>query len=278
MTKTVVITGANSGIGRATAKALASQGYSIITICRNKVEGDKLVTELKRDNPSIQAENVVADLSDLNSVKKAADIILSSHSTIDRLINNAGYYPPVIEYVNGVERAFVAAHLGHMLLTELLMPALKNSSEARVINVSSDLHSQGKVSRFFKKPAGHNPQQAYGDAKLANILFTIALAKRLPDNITTYSLHPGVVNTNFGNTVTGMMKVVITIFKPFFITSEKGAITSTYLATEDIQQLKPYSGKYFAKCQLAKIKNNDATEENANWLWDKSTEILKSYF
>jgi NAD(P)-dependent dehydrogenase (short-subunit alcohol dehydrogenase family) len=278
MAKTVVITGANSGIGRATAKALASQGYSIITLCRNKVEGDKLVVELKKDNPSIQAENVVADLSDLNSVKKAATTILSRHSTIDRLINNAGYYPPVIEYVNGVERAFVAAHLGHMLLTELLMPALKNSPEARVINLSSALHSQGKVSRFFKKPAGHNPQQAYGDAKLANILFTIALAKHLPDNVTTYSLHPGVVNTNFGNTVTGMMKVVITIFKPFFITPEKGAVTSIYLADENIQQLKPYSGKYFAKSKLAKINSSDATEENANWLWDKSTEILKPYF
>ena len=278
MTKTVVITGANSGIGRATTKALASQGYSIITICRNKIEGEKLVAELKRDNPSGQVENVVADLSDLNSVKKAAATILSSHSTIDRLINNAGYYPPVIEYVNGVERAFVAAHLGHMLLTELLMPALKNSPEARVINVSSALHSQGKVSRFFTKPSGHNPQQAYGDAKLANVLFTMALAKRLPDNVTTYSLHPGVVNTNFGNTVTGMMKVVITVFKPFFITPEQGAVTSIYLAEENIQHLKPYSGKYFAKSKLTKISNSDATDENANWLWDKSTEILKPYF
>ncbi|HEY8934707.1 MAG TPA: SDR family NAD(P)-dependent oxidoreductase [Cyclobacteriaceae bacterium] len=278
MAKTIVITGANSGIGRATAKALASQGYSIVTICRNKVEGDKLVAELKRNNPSIQAENVVADLSDLNSVKKAAEIILSNHSTVDRLINNAGYYPPAIEYVNGVEKSFVASHLGHMLLTELLMPALKKSPEARVINVSSALHSQGKVSRFFTKPSDHNPQQAYGDAKLANILFTIELAKRLPDNVTTYSLHPGVVNTNFGNTVTGMMKVMITIFKPFFITPEKGAVTSIYLAEENIQQLKQHSGKYFAKSELAKINNPAATEVNANWLWDKSTEILKSYF
>ena len=219
----------------------------------------------------------MADFSDLNSVQKAAAIILSNHSTIDRLINNAGYYPPFIEYVDGVEKAFVAAHLGHMLLTELLMPALQKSPEARIINVSSALHSQGKVSRFFTKPLGHNPQKAYGDAKLANVLFAMALSKRLPENITTYSLHPGVVNTNFGNTVTGMMKVMITIFKPFFITPEKGARTSLYLAQENIQLLKPYTGKYFAKSKPAKILNNDATAENADWLWNKSLEIIKPY-
>ena len=275
--KTVVITGANSGIGKATAEILASKGYNIITICRKNKEGEKTVAALQALNPSITAENFTLDLSNLSEVRKTGQAIREKYPVIDRLINNAGYYPPAIEYLDGIEKSFVASHLGHFLLTETLLPSLSRSAEARVINVSSALHSNGKFERFFKQVSGHNPSNAYGDDKLANILFTIALARELPPNVTTYSLHPGVVNTNFANTVTGVFKVIITLFSPFFITPEKGAATSVYLADESIQTLKPNSGMYFEKKKPVSTRNKDITEANATSLWKKSRELLNAY-
>jgi retinol dehydrogenase-12 len=275
--KTVIITGANSGIGHATAQLLASKGYNIITICRKKTDGEKTASDLQKSNPSVTAENFTADLSNLAEVKKTALAIREKYPVIDRLINNAGYYPPSIEYVNGVEKSFLASHLGHMLLTELLLPSLIHSPEARVINVSSALHNDGRVSRFFKQTPDLNPAKAYGDDKLANILFTAALAKRLPSNVTAYSLHPGVVNSNFANTVTGGLKIAITLFSVFFITPLKGAVTSVYLADEPVEKLKPYNGQYFNKKKPAATNNKDISETNANALWDKSMDLLKIY-
>ena len=275
--KTVIITGANSGIGYATAQLLASKGYNIITICRKKTEGEKTASDLKKSNPSITAENFTVDLSNLSGVKKTAQAIREKYPVIDRLINNAGYYPPSIEYVDGIEKSFLASHLGHMLLTELLLPSLTRSPEARVITVSSALHRDGSVSRFFKKSPDLNPAKAYGDDKLANILFAAALAKRLPSHVTSYSLHPGVVNSNFANTVTGTLKVLIKLFSIFFITPLKGAATSVYLVDEPIEKLKPYNGQYFDKQKPAATRNKDVSESNASALWDKSMEALKAY-
>lgn len=275
--KTVVITGANSGIGLATARILASKGYNIITICRKKAEGESTASDLQKRNPSIVSENFTLDLSDLKEVKRVALLIREKYPVIDRLINNAGYYPPLIEYIDGVEKSFVASHLGHMLLTELLLPALKHSTESRIINISSTLHADGRASRFLKKVPDHNPAKAYGDDKLANILFTMGLVKVLPANVTAYSLHPGVVNSNFANTVTGGLKILITLFSVFFITPEKGAATSVYLADEPFERLKSDNGKYFDKQRPASTKNKDITEANATELWTKSMQMLKAY-
>jgi retinol dehydrogenase-12 len=275
--KRVIITGANSGIGYATAQILALKGYNIVTLCRKKAEGEKTAGDLQKAYPAITAENFTVDLSDLEAVKKTALLIRDKYPVIDRLINNAGYYPPTIEYIEGIEKSFLASHLGHMLLTELLMPSITQSPEARVINLSSSLHADGSVSRYFKQTSNLTPGQAYGDDKLANILFASALAKRLPSNVTAYSVHPGVVNTNFGNTVTGGLKIAITLFSIFFITPVKGAATSVYLVDEDIEKIKPYNGRYFAKEKVTSTSNKDVSESNANMLWDKSREVLKGY-
>ncbi len=275
--QTVVITGANAGIGLATVQALAKQGYSIIMICRSKIEGDKVAEELKKTNHSIQIENIVADLSDFDSIKKAAASILAEYSVIDRLINNAGYYPTKIEYVNDIEKTFYASHLGHMLLTKLLLPALQRSSDSRIINISSGLHARGKIARFFIRTSNTDLTLAYADAKFANILFTMALSTRLPENITAYSLHPGTVLTNFQRNLSGTFKVLATIFKPIFITPEKGAFTTLYLVNKNIDNLKSYSGRCFAKTKLVGIKNKESTNVNATWLWDKSMAILKTF-
>ena len=276
MGKTVVITGANAGIGLATAKGLAAMGYTIVTICRDERKGAETISTLKQHYPDVNAENFTADLSDLNAVKYASDRILAKYPVVDRLINNAGYYPAAIEYLNGIEKTFFASHLGHMLLTECLMPALERSDESRVINVSSALHSQGRSNRFFKRVTGMTASQAYGDAKLANILFTMALAERLPKNITTYSLHPGVVSTNFAKGTTGAFSALINIMRPFFLTPEKGAAASIYLADVETEKLASFNGRYFVKKQPADTNNPDVNRQNAEMLWETSLQLFKS--
>ena len=217
ITNTIVITGANSGIGRATAEILAAKGYNVVTICRKRAEGEKTVADLRKLNPKIKAENFTADLSDLDQVAKTAQAIKRKYPVIDRLINNAGYYPPSIEYIGDIEKSFVASHLGHMLLTELLLPSLQQSKESRVINLTSALHSNGRANRFFQRTPNLDPGNAYGDSKLAGILFSMALAKELPAHVSAYSVHPGVVRTNFDRTVRGAFKIAIVLFKPFFL-------------------------------------------------------------
>jgi retinol dehydrogenase-12 len=275
--KTVVITGANAGIGLATAKGLASKGYNIVTICRDSRKGQETIDTLKQINKNIQAENFTTDLSDLNAVKQTADVIAAKYPVIDRLINNAGYYPAEIEYIDTVEKTFFASHLGHMLLTQRLMPSFERAVEARIINVSSALHSQGKVSRFFKRVDGMTASQAYGDAKLANVLFTMELSKRLAKNVTTYSLHPGVVRTNFAKGTSGAFAIMLNIMRPFFISPDKGAATSIHLADAAIEKLAPFNGQYFDKKAPAKTSNNDITDANAKALFDRSNEMLKPF-
>ncbi len=276
-TKTVVITGANSGIGRATAEILAAKGYNIVTICRKSAEGEKTVAALRKINPQVSAENFTVDLSDLDQVAKTAQAIKQKYPVIDRLINNAGYYPASIEYVGDIEKSFLASHLGHMLLTELLLPSLQQSKESRVINLTSALHAGGRANRFFQRTSDLDPGNAYGDSKLANILFSMALAKELPAHVSAYSVHPGVVRTNFDNTVTGAFKIAITLAKPFFLSPEKGAATSVYLADAPIEAIKAHRGKYFTKSKPASTRNADVTAANAEALWKKSLEVLKPY-
>ena len=275
--KVVLITGANAGIGLATSKILAAKGYDIVILCRDKSKGEQTVAELLKVNPGIRAENYTADLSDLAAIQKVAHDITTKYPVIDRLINNAGYYPGVIEYKGEIEKTLFSAHLGHMLLTSLLMPSLKNSTEARVINVSSALHNQGKIDRFFKRVKGQSLVEAYADSKLANILFTMGLAKQLPENVVTYSLHPGVVKTNFGKGTSGFFSMMFTIFRPFFISPEQGAATSVYLADTEIQKIKPFAGGYFANQKPKKVTHKDVTDQNAIWLWNKSSDYIKPY-
>lgn len=272
--KTAVITGANSGIGYATATQLAAKGYNVIIICRKKTEGDKVVASLKALNPAIQAENFTVDLSDLANVHAVALEIAEQYPVVDRLINNAGYYPAAIEYKNDIEKSFLASHLGHMLLTQLLLPCLERSPEARVINVSSELHKGGDTTRFFAKPVDLNPGKAYADDKLANILFTKAFANRSPKNITAYAVHPGVVRTGFGNNVSGAFKVAITIFRPFFLSAAQGAEPIVRLTDANISDVKPFSGTYFHRRKPKVSNHSQITIERAEWLWQKSEEKL----
>jgi NAD(P)-dependent dehydrogenase (short-subunit alcohol dehydrogenase family) len=272
--KTIVITGANSGIGLATAHALAKE-HRLILICRNLGKGQDALGSIRNAYPNAQLELVIANLGDLNSVAKAADDILARHPVIDVLLNNAGYITTKISYTDEVEDTLYASHLGHMLLTQRLMPALEKSPEARIINVSSAVHPMGRYARMFQKVEGLTLFQSYGDAKLANVLFSLALSTRTTPNITSYSLHPGVIRTGFMADSTGFKRFLLTIGRPFLATPEKGARTSVYLTTAPIAQLKAHNGGYFADSKPKTGTSKEITAANATGLWEQSVAYLK---
>ena len=181
-TKTIVITGANSGIGRATAEILAVKGYNIITICRKKAEGEKTVAALLKINPKINAENFTADLSDLEQVAKTAHAIKEKYTVIDRLINNAGVMvPPYSKTVDGFELQFGTNHLGHFALTAGLMSLLQETKGSRIVNVASSAEKFGRLDfdDLTWEKRQYKAWRAYGDSKIANLYFTYELNRRL---------------------------------------------------------------------------------------------------
>ncbi|MVM35610.1 SDR family NAD(P)-dependent oxidoreductase [Spirosoma sp. HMF4905] len=275
--KTVLITGANAGIGLATAKAMARRGFNLILLCRNKEKGREALAILKRINPAVTVELFLADLSDIDSVRQVAQQISRAHSKLDVLINNAGYSPNRIEFINNIEKSFYANHIGPFVLTYYLMDLLKAAGEARIINLSSAAYSLGNASRFFKRNGNLSIMAAYGDGKLANILFTKELAKRYTDSgITAYAVHPGVVNTGFGSNFAGALGFMMTLARPFMRTPERGAETSVYLATSPLTSLirkngqDGGSGGFFADSRPKSIRHSDITIKQAAELWAKS--------
>ncbi|WP_460940654.1 SDR family NAD(P)-dependent oxidoreductase [Spirosoma humi] len=279
--KTALITGANVGIGLATAKALARRGFNLILLCRNQEKGEEALNSLQRIKPAVTVELLLADLTDAGSIRRAAAQIKRNHQTLDVLINNAGYSPDRIEFVDNVEKSFYANHLGHFILTYYLLDLLKASGEARVINLSSAAYVLGNASRFFRQDKKLSVLSAYGDGKLANILFTKELATRYADfGITAYALHPGVVKSGFGSNFTGGFSLLMGLARPFMRTPEQGAETSVYLATAPLAALTGTDGKgggsggFFADSRPKLVKHNDLTKKRAADLWTKSMEFV----
>ncbi len=275
MSRIALITGANSGLGLATAQALARQGFTLIFLLRSREKGEKARKQILEKSPQAQIDLFFADLTDMDSIRQASQQIHANYDRIDCLINNAGYAPAQIEFTReGYEKSFVANHLGHFLLTLELIDLLEASGQGRIINLSSAAHAMGKSRRFFLK---HNTKMniwsAYGDGKLANLLFTKELANRLAGkNVTAYAVHPGVVNTQFGRNFTDWWKYGFGILRPFMITTEEGAQTSIFLATADLP--KSYNGGYFSKSKPARTLNRDVNDYNAQLLWKRSEEAI----
>ena len=275
--KYCLITGATSGIGHATAMAIAKTGAHITVLCRNEEKGRDVVAQLSRLSGR-QAELLVADLSCQADVRRVANEYLASNKPLDLLVNNAGVVNMHRRLtVDNIEETFAVNHLSYFLLTTLLLPRLQKSSYARVVNVASEAYKFVKSIGIDDINAQHSYKTftIYGRSKLANILFTRELAKRLANtSVTINCLHPGAVNSSLGSQNSGLLsRVLPLLLKPFFKTPEQGAQTSIYLALSP--EVAGITGQYFANKKITKLKawaKNDIESEALWKLSEKMTE------
>ncbi|MFO0595518.1 MAG: SDR family oxidoreductase [Myxococcaceae bacterium] len=253
--KTAVVTGASSGIGTETARVLAAAGANVVLAVRNVKAGEELVAQWKSALPANAGSLTVEalDLGDLASVRSFVARYLESGRPLHLLVNNAGIMAvPQGQTRQGFELQVGTNHVGHFALTTGLLPALEKSAPARIVTVSSDLHKSGDPERLVaaleKKPTKYTPFGAYGDSKLANILFVKALSKRLPKGVEAFSLHPGVINTNLSRSM-GWQGVIFRAVGGLFMKSiPQGAATSVFAATAP--ELQGQSGAYLSDCHV----------------------------
>ena len=274
MGKRALITGANSGIGYATAEGLLSAGYELLIWARSLDKAESTRALLLAKFPQAQIAVFAADLSDLKAVSDTATAIAAQYDSLDVLINNAGYYPQAVKFNDlDIEETLYASHFGHFLLTRILLPLLERGSDARIVNVSSEAHKFGASSRFFSKGAS-NTFKAYSDAKLANVIFTLGFRLQHPNSaVRAYSLHPGVIDTNLPHKAKGLFKFLFWLARPFLSTPQKGAATSLYLATQANANIDG-AAVYFDKSRPAKYNKKEVTPDIARWFWAKTEEVL----
>lgn len=267
--KVILITGANSGMGLAASIALAKKGTHVIMLCRSLERGKEAIQQAKQESGSDSLELMQCDLGSLSSIRLFADQFYAKHSKLDVLLNNAGVVSLKRNLTeDGFESMMGVNHLGHFLLTLLLLPALEQAEQGRIVNVSSGAHKIGNI--HFEDPylsKGFSVWKGYAQSKLANILFTTELARRLKEtNVTANSLHPGAVATSLGvNRQTGFGKRVYAMLKPFFLTPKEGAKTAIYLM--ESPEVSGISGHYFYKNKKAPVTERAKDIDLAGKLW-----------
>jgi NAD(P)-dependent dehydrogenase (short-subunit alcohol dehydrogenase family) len=271
--KTVLITGANQGIGKASAAALGKLGARLVLVCRNAEKGRAAIAEIEREGAR-GATLLVGDMGSQADVRRIATEFKAGHDRLDVLLNNAGVLVTSRRTtVDGIEETFAINHLGYFLLTRLLLDVLKASAPSRVVSVSSEAHRRAKMrwDDLEFKAGEYSSFAAYGQSKLANILFTRELARRLEGTkVTANCLHPGVIASGFGHTYGGAISVVLKVARPFLITPEKGARTQVFLASSpDVEGI---SGKYFDKCKERAPSAEALAEGAPERLWAVSEE------
>jgi len=274
----ILITGGNSGIGKATAIALAQRGAKVIIACRNETKAKEAVWNIKKAAESELVDYVTCDLSDFNSIKSCTENYLNKFARIDVLINNAGLFTDTLQLTRqGFELQFGVNHLGHFLLTHLLLDALQKSPTPRIINMSSGEHYRGKIDmQSFRGEMGvkdYKGMLAYRQSKLANVLFTKELARRYP-NIYSHALHPGIVSTEIAQKETNwLLSGFWRLIRPMMMTPEKGAKTSVYLASS--AEVLKVNGKYFTKCKEKEPARLAKDETLAKQLWEVSEGMIQ---
>ncbi len=278
--RTVVVTGGNSGIGFETAAALASMGARVLVTARNADKGRAAVAAItERLHGEVSVQLVVFDLADLASVRQGAAEILEQAPRLDVLVNNAGLVlTERAETVDGYEATFAINHLGPFLLTNLLLERLAGSTPARIVNVASTAHGATRKGIPFddlQTTGRYRGMRVYGQSKLANMLFTLELARRFEGRgVTANSLHPGTVRTGYGGDgdARGFLAFGIKIASPFFLSPAKGARTSVYLASSP--EVEGVSGEYFVKCKPRKPRRWAQDPEAARRLWQVSEQLV----
>ncbi|XP_049781160.1 retinol dehydrogenase 13-like isoform X1 [Schistocerca cancellata] len=288
--KTAIITGANTGIGKETALDLARRGATVVLACRDEQKAETAAEDLRKRLQSCEGAGQVhvqrLDLASLTSVRACARRLLEQHPKIHLLINNAGIMAcPHAVTEDGFEMQLGVNHLGHFLLTCLLLPRLRASAPARIVNVSSLAHLGGSIDfddLMWEK--SYNATFAYARSKLANILFTKELGKRLEvvrnpigTGVTAYSLHPGVVATelsrHFDSAYFPGVTWLFNNMARFVIKSpEQGAQTSIYCAVEE--SLSKETGLYYSDCRRTMPSRRARDGETARRLWEESARLV----
>lgn len=277
--KICLVTGANAGIGKETCFALAEKGAEVVLTARNHQQAAQVRSKIisETGNPNIHL--IAADLSSFQDVLNLSEEFRARFDRLDVLINNAGIF--LTEYhetSEGFETQWMVNHLAHYLLTRRLLDLLKVSNYARVINVSSNAHLKGRINfEDLNGKKNYNGLQAYAQSKLANLLFTKELAARqMGAGVSSYTLHPGVVNTGIGNkNNNSWMSWIWRLGKPFMISPAKGAATIVYLASTP--NLAGLSGLYFVNSQPHPSSDLSTDNTLASRLWDVSEESVKDY-
>jgi retinol dehydrogenase-12 len=270
--KSCVVTGATSGIGRVTARALAERGATVLVVGRSRERCEATVETIRQGVPGAEVEFFQADLSSQAEIRRLAREVQERVPRLDVLVNNAGTMSMKRqETVDGIELTFALNHLAYFLLTNLLLDRLKASAPARIISVSSDAHHWAKRIDFASLPRVEQYRgfQAYCQSKLANLLFTYELARRLEGTgVTANALHPGFVATNIfaGNGPTGwMMRAAARVLA---ISPEEGARTTVLLATAP--ELEGVSGRFFVRGRPVSSSRASQDQDAARQLWDVS--------
>lgn len=270
--KVCLITGGNSGIGKATALELAKMGATVVILCRSKEKGQDAVMEIIEQSGNQDIHLLIADLSNQRMVRQAADEFKEKFNKLDVLINNAAVFlPKRSETEDGIETTFATNYLSHFLLTNLLLDLLEVSGEGRVINVASK-HNGIKMN-FDDLMLKNNYSffRAVGPTKLGLILFTKELAKRLEGKpVTVNSLHPGIIKTNLMHRLPWILR---SLFSLMSAKTEKGAKTPVYLATSE--DVKGINGQFFVNCKQEKTTEAANDLIAAKQLWDISMSLLR---
>ena len=269
--KTVVITGATSGIGEVAADRLAGKGARIVFIARDRARGEETLKHLRAISDGDHSAHY-ADLSRISEMKRVASEIAQSEPGIDILINNAGAMFNTRKVTgDGLEMTFALNHMAYFVVTNLLLP--KMSAGARIVSTASDAHKGARLDFSDLQSSRHySGFGVYGRSKLCNILFTRELARRLNGTgITANCFHPGFVATRFGDQSGGALSIGIRAAKTFALTPEQGAQTMVYLANSpDVAEI---SGGYFVKCKPATPTREAQNDSDSRRLWDVSAEL-----
>jgi len=273
--KICLVTGANSGIGKATALGLAQRGATVVMVCRNSHKGEVARQEIQEKSGNAKVDLLVADLSSQQSIRQLAQDFQQKYTQLHVLVNNAGsVFTRGSISPDGIEMTLAVNHLASFLLTNLLLDTIKASAPARIINVSSESHAMGFIDLDDLEGKRHyNLMRAYGQSKLANVLFTYALARRLEGTgVTVNCLHPGRVVTNIWTSILPNWLHFLGIVAYLFgIPAEQGALTSLYLASSP--EVEGITGKYFDKCKITPSVKISLDQDLQECLWDISASL-----
>ena len=279
--KLCVVTGANSGVGKATTRLLAEQGARVAMVCRNERRGERARREIVRRTDNSGVSLLIADLSSLAEVRRLAATLVGQLDRLDLLVNNAGVYRARREIsADGFEMTMAVNHLAHFLLTHLMLDHLR-AAEGQVVNVSSQAHHSAKLSRMplegiIRGEGGYRGLRAYSDSKLANVLFTFELARWLGagSDVTTNALHPGVLATRIWSQNLNLPSLTMRVFKPFLGRPRRGGKAIVRLAVEP--GLRGITGRYFD--QLKESRASEAARDTtlAARLWELSNRLTGS--